>query len=88
MESFILFLFCHFLNREESVFPHLYSLGHVAHTGIFCKRKFNCYHVCRVRWLGTEYGGKHPVILEGLKNCFILGIRLGNGLGIYVNIFQ
>ena len=59
VKSLVLLLLCHLLNRKKPVFPHLYSLGHIAHTGIFWKRKFNCYHVCRVRWLGTLLCWKH-----------------------------
>lgn len=35
MQSFVLLLLCHFLDCQEPVLSHLYSLGHVANAGIF-----------------------------------------------------
>ena len=44
VKSLVLLLLCHLLNRKKPVFPHLYSLGHVAHTCIFWNRGSVTYH--------------------------------------------
>ena len=44
VKSLVLLLLRHLLNCKKPVFPHLYSLGHVAHTCIFWNRGSVIYH--------------------------------------------
>ncbi len=37
VDRFVLLLFRHFLQREEAIFSHLNSLGHVTDTRVLCK---------------------------------------------------